>query len=278
MSLDELLGYNNPFETNDYKFDLSGVRLITPGALTALAAASHSLARSGQRSIIAVNDPSVRSYLQRCGFAGTVRQVANFDPPYSPLLSNQFALRRGLNPMLIEVTKIEQGSSLPALLDQVVWVLRHRLKYRKFDSFDVATAISEICQNTFDHNHDTCGFIAMQGYGRGSKRFIEIAVADYGDGLMASLKRNSKNQLIGSDLDAIDIAIKPGVSEYDDPTRGTGLFHILEIAYKHQGSVQFRSGAAKRVYRMDKRRGWGFSVPHMPGVQITLNLKSKARS
>ncbi len=276
VSFDQLLNQHNPFLDSDSKFNLIGVTLITPGALAPLAAACHALAKSGRSPIIAVNDFSVRTYLLRCGFTSTVSQVAKFDPPYSAFVHSAFESRRGRNPMLMELTKIEQGSALPSLLDQVVWVLRHRLKYRKYDAFDVATAISEICQNTFDHNHDTCGFIAMQGYGQGAGRFIEIAIADYGEGLRATLGRNRKNGLIRSDVEAIQIATTLGASEYDDPTRGTGLYHLLEIAYKHQGSVQFRSGAGKMRFRMDKRRGWHFLVPQMPGVQITLTLKSKA--
>lgn len=252
--------------------------LVTPGALVPLAAACHALAKTGRSVTINVNDSSVRTYLLRCGFASAVGQVAIFDPPYEPVLSSAFDSRRGHNPMLLELTRMEHGSALPSLLDQVVWVLRHRLRYRKYDAFDVATAISEICQNTFDHNRDTCGFIAMQGYGKGARRFIEVAVADYGEGLRSTLCRNVKNGAIRSDVDAIKIATKLGASEYDDPTRGTGLHHLLEIAYKHQGSVQFRSGSGKVRFRMDRRLGWSFQVPQLPGVQITLTLQSKARA
>jgi anti-sigma regulatory factor (Ser/Thr protein kinase) len=123
--------------------------------------------------------------------------------------------------MLIEVTRLANGKALPELLDRVVWVLRNRLKYRKNDSFDIATVISELCQNTFDHNSDACGFVAMQVYGRGSNRFLEIAVSDHGLGLADSLRRNPKNGPIDSDQAAIRLATEIGVSEHDDPTRGT---------------------------------------------------------
>ena len=75
------------------------------------------------------------------------------------------------------------------------------------------------------------------------KRSVEIGVADYWrDGLAATLARNPKNRRIVSDLDTNQHATKLGTSEYDDPTRGTGLYHLLEIASKHGGSVQIRSG------------------------------------
>jgi anti-sigma regulatory factor (Ser/Thr protein kinase) len=167
---------------------------------------------------------------------------------------------------------------LSDLLDRTVGTLRFRLKYRKYDAFDVATAVSEIAQNSFDHNSATYGLIAMQVYGRGSKRFLEIGVADYGEGILTTLKRNPKHNLLNSDLEAIREASKLGVSEHDDPTRGTGLYHLLEIAFKHGGSVQIRSGGGKVRYRMDKRMGWTFAVPAVPGVQVALTLPSKGRA
>jgi anti-sigma regulatory factor (Ser/Thr protein kinase) len=242
--------------------------------LVQLAVVCYALGKECRQPIIILDDLSVGTYLARAGFLAVVRPVAHIEP--SLFAGLHYEHLHGSNPMLIEVTKIETGSDLPPLLDHIVSVLRQRLKYRKYDAFDVVTAISEICQNTFDHNRETCGFIAMQGYGKGSKRFLEIGVADYGDGLAETLRRNAKNPKITSDIEAIDMATKLGTSEHDDPTRGTGLYHLLEITYKHKGAVQIRSGQGKVRYRMDKRQGWNFSVPYVPGVQIALNLGTKS--
>ena len=183
--------------------------------------------------------------------------------------------------MLIEVTKIQAGTELPAVLDKVITVLSTQLKYQKRDAYDVAIAISEVAQNSFDHNHgDTCGFLAMQVY-RGHRegdRFLEIGIADYGAGLAATLRRNPKSPSLSSDLDAIISATKLGTSEYDDPTRGTGLYHLLDKAYALEGTVQIRTGAAKARFRMDKKQGWGFSVYPLRGVQIALELRAKERA
>jgi hypothetical protein len=179
-----------------------------------------------------------------------------------------------MNPLLIELTRIETETALPELLTKVVAVLQERLQYHKYDAFDVATAVSEVCQNIFDHNEGAYGFLAMQVYGRG--QFLEIAIGDCGCGLLTTLSRNSRHSAIRTDLAAIRLATQAGTSEYEDATRGTGLYHLLEIAYKHRGAVQIRSGSAKMRYRMDKRRGWEFRVSQMPGVQISLTLPSKA--
>jgi hypothetical protein len=275
VSFDELLGTQDPFGTSEPLFDLKGVRLVTPAALVQLVAACHALASTGRMPTVALDDKSVRSYLARAGFVTALQDVARIEPP---LPTATYGYLRGTNPMLIEVTKLDRGADLPDLLDRMVWVLRYRLKYRKFDAFDIVTAVSEVSQNTFDHNRNALGFVAMQVYGHGINTFLEIGVADIGDGLAATLRRNPKNPVIASDADAITMATRLGTSEHDDPTRGAGLFHLLEITYKHQGAVQIRSGSAKVRYRMDKRKGWQFNVAHMPGVQIALILPSRLRA
>ena len=271
VTFDELLEEQDPFEMEEPVLDLTGVGFITPAGLVQLAACCYALSETGRRPCLTIDDEGVQTYLDRAGFLNVIREVADIEPPRVHI----FRHYRGSNPMLIEVTRIETGKALPSLLDQIILVLRHRLRYAKHDAFDIATVISEVSQNTFDHNKATCGFLAMQVYGRAPQGFLEIGVADYGQGLAATLRRNAKNGHIASDLEAIKFATQLGTSEHDDPTRGTGLYHLLEISYKHRGSVQIRSGGAKVRFRMDRRMGWEFDVSEMPGVQIALVLSEK---
>lgn len=277
-TFDRFLSGRNPFEGGPCAFDLSEVAFISPSGMVQITAACHALSLNGQKPCITVADHSVRGYLLRSGFFSAVDGVATITPPLPRVLTAMSEYQRGTNPVLIEVTRIASGSGLPNLLDRIVSVLQHRLKYKKQDAFDIAVAISELSQNTFDHNAGSCGFLAMQVYGKGAKRFLEVAVADYGGGLTATLTRNPKYHDIRSDVQAIRRAIQPGVSEHDDPTRGTGLYHLVEITYRHQGSVQIRSGRGKVHFRMDKKVGYEFSVPLVPGVQVSLSLPAKGRS
>jgi anti-sigma regulatory factor (Ser/Thr protein kinase) len=276
VTFDQFLQDHKPLTDGDGRLDLTGVTLITPGALVPLAALCHAMARHGRDPLLVVDDLSVRRYLLRSGFVDEVSSVAELMPAITPAHARLYSRRHGSNPMLLEVTRVEKGSDLPALLDQIVWVLRYRLKYRKRDAFDVTTAISEICQNTFDHNRGTAGLIAMQVYSTSTGHFLEIGVSDNGDGLAVTLRRNSKIGPIRSDFAAIQKATELGTSEHDDPTRGTGLYHLLQITYRHQGSVQIRSGNSKVRYRMDQQKGWGFTVTSTPGVHVALTLPSKS--
>lgn len=278
IEFDKLLEAVDPFnghQADPVVFDLREYTMVTAAGMVQLAAACHALGEMEKVPVILVENENVRTYLMRARFVHVVQPVAQFEPEYDSLYFDHL---HGTNPMLIEVTKLEDGAALSPLLDKILEVLRKRLRYKKFDAFDIATAVSEVCQNTFDHNHTACGFIAMQVYGKGGRKFVQIGVADYGEGLATTLKKNPKNLPISSDTDAILKATRLGVSAHDDPTRGTGLHHLLDITYKHVGRVQIRSGRAAVRFRWDKKAGWGFKGAAMPGVQVAIALPTKKRS
>jgi len=277
VTFDDFLRGANPFVDGSLEFDVREARFISSAVLVEIAAASYALAAGGGRATIRVEDPNVRTYLVRSGFVAAVSNAAEFDPPFDEEGVHQFDHLHGSNPLLLEVTKIANGASLPPLLDRIVVLLRTKLKYRKPDAFDMATVISEVAQNTFDHNAQTCGFIALQAYKpRRGRRFVEIGIADFGVGLRATLLRNPLLAgKIRSDVDAIGLATQLGMSQHQDATRGTGLHHLLRIASRHSGSVYIRSGAGKIAYRGDRGDRFRFTVPSMPGVQVVLSIPTR---
>lgn len=276
ISFDSLLQRSNPFQGGDSCIDLTGYTFVAPAAMASLAAVIFRLSHNACRPLLLCPEPNVHGYLVRAGFFTVVDDVADVEPPVSTYAKNHAQLLEGSNPLVLELTRLENGRALPDRLDQIVSVLQHRFRYAKRDAFDAAIAISEICQNTFDHNQAACGFLTMQVYGRGTSRFLQIGVADYGNGIRESLARNPQHQAL-DDLAAIRRATELGSSEHDDPTRGTGLHHLLDIAYRQGGTVQIRSGGAKVRYNFKKRRGWGFTVPPVPGVHIALSLRARQK-
>lgn len=275
VTFDALLAQQDPFGEPGCRFDLRTIGFVTPAGLVQLAAACHNLHAMGRKPVIALRNRDVVTYMLRAGFIATVRPFVQFNPPIKRTFLRKFEDRRGANPMLIEVTRIDPGRVFEQLVDRTVDAVQELLDFPINDAFDVAIVLSEIGQNTFDHNGSACGFVAMQAYRRRAGYELELSVADCGAGLLATLTRNEKHSLIATDAAAIEAATTLGTSEFDDPTRGTGLYHLLEIAYKHGGMAQIRSGTAKVRYRMDQKKGWGFHVPEMPGVQIVLSLPAK---
>jgi hypothetical protein len=259
-------------------FDLEGIQFISPGALVPLAAEIHNLASNGQRVQILLKNPRLRSYLVRCGFCSTIEEFASFEPIILPTKLGDFEIYKNSNPLLLEVSRLQSGRDLPGILGRLVSMLRFRLNYEKAAAYDTAVAISEVSQNTFDHSKSQCGYIAVQAFGEPPNRFVEIGVADFGCGLLKSLRQNPKNSQLSQDLEAIECATVLGTSEFDDPTRGTGLHHLLEIARKYNGTVQIGSGSAVVRHRMDTARTRRFNVGFITGVHIMVSLPNKSQN
>lgn len=276
VSFDALVAEQQWFQVPDPVIDLTGITFVSPAALVQTAASCHALAGGRYRPSVVVPDLSVRSYLARSGFTKAVEDVAEITPQLR-LVRNRYEALRGSNPLLIEVTRLEP-TKLPDLLNRIVFVLSQKLRFGLRDAYSTAVAISEAAQNSLDHGGGSPGFLAMQVYGKGVRQFLQIGIADSGIGLQRSLASNPKHASIETDAAAIRAAVERGTSAYEDPTHGTGLYHLLDIASDRKGSVQIRSGAAKARYRGDKGRGWIIPVAHVPGVQIELSLGRMTRA
>src|SRR5437773_3843466 len=118
ITFDKFLRQQEPLRAPAPIFDLRGVTLITPAVLVQLAASCHALAREGRQATITTDNESVRTYLMRSGFFKVIRDVTKVEPEVTGFSSLRFEFMRGSNPMLIEVTRIENGAALPTLLDQ----------------------------------------------------------------------------------------------------------------------------------------------------------------
>jgi hypothetical protein len=80
----------------------------------------------------------------------------------------------------------------------------------------------------------------MQVY-RSDAAFLEIGIADYGDGLLKTLRRNPKYNHIDDDREAVAQCIELGTSEHEDRTRGTGLHHLLDCIFRGKVNANSRS-------------------------------------
>jgi hypothetical protein len=226
---DPRLGAPGLWHCSDGRVEVrAGVRL-TPATLVQLASACYALRQAGHDPVFRADDAAVHEYSWRCAFFAVVHPVARIEPPVPMAIAPPGEPERRASPLLLDVTRLETSADLPPLLDQILRVLRQRLPYRTNDACDVTTAVSELCQNIFDHNAQTSGFVAMQVMGCRGHRHLEVGVADYGAGLAATLQRNPQHAPLASDLEAIHLAVQRGTSASADPTRGTGLYHLLAL-------------------------------------------------
>ena len=137
---------------------------LTPATLVQLAAACYALRQAGRQPVLRVDEAAVRRYLWRCGFMQVVHPVTTLEPPL--VLAPGAHQEPQTSPLLLNVTRLATSADLPALLDRILQILRQRLDYRPDDACDVATAVSELCQNIFDHNAQTRALSRDAGRGR----------------------------------------------------------------------------------------------------------------
>jgi anti-sigma regulatory factor (Ser/Thr protein kinase) len=270
VSGDPRLGIPDLWHRPDGRVEVRAGARLTPAALVQLAAACYALWQAGRQPVLRVDEAAVRRDLWRCGFVQVVHPVTTLEPPL--VIAPGADQEPQTSPLLLNVTRLATSADLPALLERIIEILRQRLHYRPDDACDVATAVSELCQNTFDHNAHAGAFLAMQVASWADPRCLEIAIADDGAGLAATLRRNPHHAPLASDLEAIQVAVQRGTSAYDDPTRGTGLYHLLALIAKQAGVVQIRSGTATVRYQRDQPQAWASAVPWRPGVHVTLTL------
>jgi anti-sigma regulatory factor (Ser/Thr protein kinase) len=185
-------------------------------------------------------------------------------------LVHMYDHRQGRNPVLIELTRLTTSDELPELLDRAIDTLR-LVRANVYDAYDVAALLSELAGNVLEHGGGS-GYLAMQVYGSGQARFLELAIGDGGPGIRQSLHTNPSLPRMTDDLQAIIAAIRTGVSSSQEPTRGTGLHQMLRIVIGHGGSAQIRTGSAKVRWRAGRPTGSGFVVPHLGGTQVSFSI------
>lgn len=272
ITFTEIVRVQRLLEISEPVLDLSNFSFISPGGLVPLTALCFDLSNKGKTLKIKVANPNLRNYFVKSGFLDVACEIVRFDPQLLPTRLVEYDNWKGLNTKLIELTKIENHNNLDPILKKTINILRGEMKYPINDAFNLGIALSEMCQNTIDHNNEACGFFSMQLFNSGQPPFMEIGISDCGVGLAQTLRENPNNPAFKNDFEAIKLAIALGTSQYDDPTRGTGFHHLNRIVEKYLGSLRITSGSATFYYRADKNKTLCFYSVPMPGVTVVLSL------
>jgi anti-sigma regulatory factor (Ser/Thr protein kinase) len=108
----------------------------------------------------------------------------------------------------------------------------------------VLLAVTEIAQNVVDHAASQVGGFAIAQRAQ-TRREFEVAVADAGIGIAASLRGNVKYADVLGDAEAIGLALSPGVTSNPGTENiGVGLAAIRDLLRKNGGTLLVRSGRA----------------------------------
>lgn len=109
-------------------------------------------------------------------------------------------------------------------------------------------ALSEITDNVLTHSESVCGG-AVQLTNIRTKNRIEFAVSDAGLGIPKTLRAGHPE--ITSDTDALDRAIREGVTRDPNLGQGNGLFGTFQIARASSGYLHVHSGNARLDFQND---------------------------
>lgn len=128
-------------------------------------------------------------------------------------------------------------------------------------------SIFEIGENVIFHANTGGGWVAAQTYSRGTpKERIDLAIGDTGRGIRRTMRRHHPR----SDLHAIQLALKYGVSGLDDPGRGIGLAETAAQVRGVGGRLLVRSGTGRRT--LTKHAETGATVPPLQGTVVGMSI------
>lgn len=107
-------------------------------------------------------------------------------------------------------------------------------------------ALNELTDNVLVHSQSPIGgLVQVSTFAKFRKR-VQFVVADAGIGIPASLRGGHKD--INSDTEALDRAIREGVTRDPNIGQGNGMFGSYEICYKSGGDFLVDSGYARLKY------------------------------
>lgn len=244
--------------------DLRRWRRVTPNPVAGLVAVAAYLTRQGNPiEILLPDDTYALRMLHTAGFLDALQTFDDWTSPDAPekvdrilpiMPVRNFRTQDQVEGLMNEMQQAFSASDrLPASLLQ-----------------DAVTALGEAADNVVWHAESGEGGFALaqmrrrQEYGV-TRWFIEIAVADPGRGIRASLGGD------GDDLDSVRRALREGVSGLDAQHRGYGLAQMVETARRPQRLLTVHSGDGftARGLRYDLSQQ---AKARFPGTLVTMSI------
>ena len=235
--------------TGDAEFDFSELEFIRPVGVVALLATLERLADQldgWSGNLILPDKPEVREYLRTAGVFDIMRKHITF----SDLQPEDFIPEIPPERPMVPCTYFETDSEIEEIANRMQEDFETVLPGRSTLFWTCHTAFSELANNVIHHAESGGGYVLAQKYCFSDGPRVEIAVADCGIGIQASLRKNQKFTDRLSDEDAIELAIKEGVSSLEDKYRGYGLFYVTDdVKSSANRQLIIRSGYGTMILR-----------------------------
>jgi anti-anti-sigma regulatory factor len=209
-------------------FDLSKTEFITPFGIILVAGAIAECLSSGKRARYRSPDKkTTRQFLSGIGF-NKFFKLANGE---HKIESPNVQLRR-----LGRVDYI--------LTEQILEIFGYSLTMSDGIKGSLKMALNELMMNVFDHSQSPHGcYVCAQSYEQAQK--IRLCIADFGIGILNSLRKNPELAQLDNDHGAITMAVKEGVTSRAGGYAGYGLSHINRFIKVNEGKMFILSGKGK---------------------------------
>ncbi len=153
----------------------------------------------------------------------------------------------------IPATQYRNPDEQKEAVDKIVRVLLgaipdlHRLDFAAFE-----WSINEITDNVLVHARSPVGGLVQVSTFQKSVKRVQFVVADAGVGIPSTLREGQPG--LTSDSEALDKAIRAGVTRDKKLGQGNGLFGSYEICTKCNGDFEVHSGHASLVFISKKKK------------------------
>jgi len=146
----------------------------------------------------------------------------------------------------------------------------------------LAYCFGEAIDNVFQHARSPIGAVAAaQLLPRSHGRWTQASIADRGVGVLESLRGSGAHTALGSDEEALRLAIQrnitstnPYVGTYGRSRPGVGLYMISEVCRRTGGELLLLSGDT--LLRVGRGGEIVEAVPPWPGTILTVRLSGRA--
>jgi len=219
---------------NEVTFDLSRSESLTPFGIVMLTSTIDECTRKTKKCFyIEPRKPSLQQFLSDIGFNKLFHlDTADLVPD---MHTGTFQLKRviGLDALIAENLTDIIGYHVH-LSSGLKWSLR--------------LSLQETMTNVIDHSGTINYYVCAYTYP--GKKQLRLCIADRGIGILRSLNRSKKYDLITKAHDAIILSTKEGVSSRSSRA-GLGLSHLKEFAKVNEGQMCIISGRGKVFWKFD---------------------------
>lgn len=242
-------------------FDLSKTEFITPFGIILVAGTISECLSSGKKARYqGPNKTAAKKFLSGIGF------------------NNFFKLANGGHKIESPNVQLRRlGSVDYSLTDQILAVFSYSLNMSEGVKGSLKMALNELMINVFDHSESPKGcYVCAQSYEQAQK--IRLCIADFGIGILASLRKNKEFAGLHSDYEAIMTAVKEGVTSRSTRFAGYGLTHINRFIKVNEGKMYILSGNGKAAWDFspNKKRTKSKQTMRVPFQGTIVNLEINA--